>query len=191
MLSYETRTKYRNNILSSINLDQEIWFNHMRYYTYAVSNFGRVKNITTNRILKGNKNPQGYTMLSVRDNNQQRKHVMLHRLVAETIIPCSSQLHEVEYEVNHINSNKEDNTIQNLEWVTRRENLDHAVQTQRLKGLQSGEKNGRNKLKDTERQEIVYWYTQGDKIKDIAKAYNIGESSVYRLTLNHKRKYNV
>ena len=97
---------------------------------YEVSDTGLVRSLrddTKNRtysgkILKPGKTGAGYlfVLLSVNGITQNR---MIHRLVAETFLPETGK----NLEVNHIDGNKENNVVTNLEWCTRAYNLKHAV----------------------------------------------------------------
>ena len=82
---------------------------------YSVSNLGNVRNDKTGRMLKFFTKSNGYQQVQLgRANNPQ----YVHRLVAEAFIdnPCNRP------QVNHINGNKSDNSVENLEWVTASEN---------------------------------------------------------------------
>ena len=82
---------------------------------YSVSNRGKVRNNETLKILKGSKNSSGYLQVAFFiDGKYVKKYI--HRLVCEYFIVKS------EKDVNHINHNKEDNKLENLEYVTKKEN---------------------------------------------------------------------
>lgn len=112
---------------------KEIWKDIEGYEgIYQVSNLGRVKRVTTGRILKGGKNKGGYLGVSLSKNSvisQQR----IHRLVAETFIPNQ----ENKPEVNHIDENKTNNKVSNLEWMTAKENSNHGTRNKRVSKIKS------------------------------------------------------
>lgn len=56
------------------------------------------------------------------NKNKNQKTILIHRLIAQTFIPNS----ENKLEVNHIDGNKQNNNIENLEWCTKSENHKHA-----------------------------------------------------------------
>lgn len=91
---------------------------------YQVSDQGRVrqgKGIHS-RMLKQTKTDVGYLVVSLaEDGIFKRKYV--HRLVADAFMPD----HAMGLEVNHINGDKTDNRLVNLEWVTHKENQQHAL----------------------------------------------------------------
>jgi hypothetical protein len=65
------------------------------------------------------------------DGKRSRKWIRVHRLVADAFIPKPLPTYDdngdtIPLEVNHINGNKKDNRVENLEWVTRTENITHA-----------------------------------------------------------------
>ena len=92
---------------------------------YLVSNTGKVINIDTNKELTGVITKKGYRRLIFRDRkNNSVKYYFVHRLVAETFI--TNEYNKTE--VNHIDSDRLNNKIDNLEWCTRSENVRHSFQ---------------------------------------------------------------
>lgn len=94
-------------------------------YDYSVSNEGNVRNETTGRISAGRKSGNGYRKVSFYKNNEIVGTEYVHRLVASAFLQKGKE----ETEVNHIDGNKENNRIENLEWVTSSGNTEHAVAT--------------------------------------------------------------
>lgn len=91
---------------------------------YQISNLGKVKRFYKNgkiKILKPRLNHKGYERVSLCKNSNDHKEFCVHRLVGKTFIenPLGKP------QINHINGNKLDNTIYNLEWVTPKENCIH------------------------------------------------------------------
>lgn len=95
-------------------------------YEYEVSSEGRIRNKKTGRILKPAKNSSGYLQV-VLCKNGKKKSLFVHRLVADVWIPNPDNLPQV----NHINENKEDNRVENLEWCTRQYNINHGTRGER------------------------------------------------------------
>lgn len=93
------------------------------YDNYLISKTGDIKNIKTGKYKKATKNKSlGYSQVTLYSNNiKSTKYV--HRLIAEHFIPNPNNLSEV----NHIDSNRDNNSIDNLEWVDSRTNSLHAV----------------------------------------------------------------
>lgn len=85
---------------------------------YAVTNDGRVYSYKTNKFLTLLPNKYGYLKAHLRHEGKEYK-VSVHRLVAEAFIENP----EGKSEVNHIDEDKTNNTVSNLEWCTRLENI--------------------------------------------------------------------
>ena len=102
---------------------------------YEASRDGHIRNKKTKRILKEFVGKDGY--LRTQFDGKSR---LVHRVIASAFIPRDS---EREF-INHIDGNKQNNNIRNLEWCTRSENQKHAYEH----GLRSatGVKNSRSKL---------------------------------------------
>src|SRR5690606_3759485 len=97
-----------------------IW-QHIKDFNYSVSNLGRVKSNKSGRVLKPWKLRQGYLQIGLmRDGSRYR--FLVHRLVAEAFLPRK----DYQTDVNHIDLNKFNNTVSNLEWVSKEENMQHA-----------------------------------------------------------------
>jgi hypothetical protein len=103
----------------------EIWkpitYENLKFI-YMVSNLGRVKNTKTSRLLTP-KPTNGYLIVVLTYHGKIYKDHAIHRIVAHTFL---ENLYGKEY-VNHINGDKTDNSIINLEWVTQKENVIHSV----------------------------------------------------------------
>ncbi len=92
---------------------------------YSVSSYGNIRNDKTGNIRKFVPSKHNrYARLSI-GNTAHRKQYAVHRLVAEAFL----EKPEGAYEVNHINGNKYDNRVENLEWCTHSENMKHACRT--------------------------------------------------------------
>lgn len=96
----------------------EIWKTVRDHPKYEVSTTGKVRNSKTGRLLNQSLNqPNGYMRVGM-DN----KHYYVHRIVADTFYDGDHR----NMDVNHIDGDKTNNTLPNLEWMSRRENINHA-----------------------------------------------------------------
>lgn len=109
----------------------------------------------------------GYLRVWLSDQNHQKHLLLVHRLVAETFIPNP----ENKCDVNHIDGNKQNNCVQNLEWATKSENILHAY---KVLGKKPNCPNTNKLGKDSTRAIIVQQIKDG---KVIAEYYGAREAS--------------
>ena len=109
-----------------------LWWADVKGYEgrYQVSVDGEMKSlIGQGRILKPSYDGRGYLHVNLRKNGT-RKNGKIHRLVAQAFIPNDDPEHKTQ--VNHINEDKTDNRVENLEWVTPSENSNWATRNERV-----------------------------------------------------------
>lgn len=139
---------------------------------YEVSTTGEVRSmITTSSRRKGTIKPHvknGYLAITLYSKGKL-KHFYIHRLVANAFIPTQ----EGKKEVNHIDCNKFNNCVENLEWCNRKQNLKHSYDN----GLKrQGENHGGHKLTEAEVLQIRKEYVKGDKehsLHALGKKYGV------------------
>ena len=108
----------------------EIWKDIKDYEgLYQVSNLGRVKSLKygKEKILKSCKLNNGYLIVNLHKEGKQ-KHYYIHRLVATAFIPNPDNLSQV----NHINEDKTDNRVENLEWCDNKYNINYGTRNERI-----------------------------------------------------------
>lgn len=110
-------------------MDKEIWKKIDGYENYSVSKDGDVRNDKTERILKPHHNKAGYQSINLYKNGKV-KHFQVHRLVAETFIPNPDDLPCID----HINTIRDDNRVENLRWVTYKENMNNPLTRKKMSG---------------------------------------------------------
>lgn len=95
---------------------------------YAISNFGRIKNVMTNQIRKTSiENDGRYERISL-TNNGIKKRFRIHRLVAEMFLDNADKLTEI----NHKDENTLNNRVTNLEWCTSSYNVNYGTRNKRV-----------------------------------------------------------
>lgn len=96
----------------------ETWKDIKGYPGYQISNLGRIWSVKSHKYLSPFTNNRGYKVINIIAINGKRKGELIHRLVALAFIDNP----EGKPEVNHINHIRDDNRVENLEWVTHSEN---------------------------------------------------------------------
>ena len=113
---------------------KEIWKKIDGYDGYEVSKQGRIKNTMTGRILKPQDNGGGYEQVTLCKDGKSKK-LQVHRLVAQAFIDNPNDLETV----NHIDEDKHNNNVENLEWLSSGDNTRYSQSKQvNQYDLQSG-----------------------------------------------------
>jgi predicted XRE-type DNA-binding protein len=167
------------------NMD-EIWKDIKGYEgVYQVSNLGNIKSINYNHT-GVSKNLiggiiTGYHAVNLYGNGYRKFKV--HRIVALHFIPNP----ENKPMINHINNIRTDNRVENLEWCTHQENMDHAVKMNLIKPFTSkGEKSWNSFLTNDIVLKIRQVYSEGKlNQREIAKLFNIKYKHVNKIVRRH------
>lgn len=161
--------------------DFEIWKDIPRCEgMYKVSNLGMVRSeqrktirkdgkalSTRERLLKLAMDKKGYMRVMVARNTKK-----VHRLVAEAFIPNPNKLPEV----NHIDGDKKNNCVSNLEWMSHKENVEHAISIGKYKRVR--------KLSNTDIAQLKAEYVKGSKehgTNALAKKYGLSAAYIWRI----------
>ena len=106
------------------------------YEKYEVSTEGNVRNRKTKKSMSQNDNGRGYLKVMLY-NKDKRKCVSVHRIVAEVFIPNPNNYDTVD----HINHNKHDNRVENLRWLSHKNNSSNGYfyQQRKVKCLETGQ----------------------------------------------------
>ena len=156
--------------------------NVMSYY--MISNYGRVMNVKSGKLMKENYRPNGYGYFCLAAENCKNGQLKYstHRLVMMAFMPVAGM---DSLEVNHINGNKRDNYIfkvmmdgtmqSNLEWVTRQENNDHRSQLPLYSTRKLTQEDATN-IRNLRQQGYTYF--------DLAKIYNVSTKTIQSVCNN-------
>jgi hypothetical protein len=146
---------------------------------YMISNTGKVKSLKYNkfRICKSSKNKQKFNhqMVSL-CKNSKIKPMLVHRLVALAFIPNPKNLATV----NHKDENPLNNNVTNLEWLSIGDNVKYSMIRS---GVNRGERSPFHKLTNEQVESIRKMKENNTNFKsrDIAKLFNVGYQTIYRI----------
>ena len=175
--SFDKLPGYKNEVgqyIPDFDYDKEVW-KEIAKTGYEVSDMGRIRRGV--RILAGSYHSDGYIFTTI-----DGKQIPIHRFVANAFIPNPDH----KPEVNHIDGNKMNNSASNLEWVTRSENMIHAV----THGLQpKGLSTYKGKFTDEQREEIKSLWNNGKYTRrELAKIYGVSHTCINDI-INNKYQY--
>ena len=159
------------------------------YEEYQVDTNGIVYG-KNEKPLKYSLNHKGYCIINFSINGQT-KGFAIHTLVAKQFIPNDDPL---KWQVNHVDGNKENNNVDNLEWVTPEENMKHSKEVLGNNNLganssQAKPIKGTNKKDGTE----IYFDAMSDGARYLAKEYKIkfayAKCSLWRALSGYRKSY--
>lgn len=158
----------------------EVWLAIPGYEElYEVSNCGEIRvkatrrNWTAGRILSGGKDRFGYKFIRLTDEDGISKSHMKHRLVLLAFAGECPQ----GYEVNHKNGIKGDNRLENLEYMTHKENIQHSFDILK-RGSARGEDAGHSVLTEDDIPVILQMIQDGKSQREIGKLYGVSHVAI-------------
>lgn len=172
---------------------QETWKDIPGYEgSYQVNNYGNVRSLNYNnngktKNISQHKHKTGYlTVILCKNSEKKTKNV--HRLVALSFLPNPNNYPCV----NHIDGNKENNNVENLEWCTHKQNTAHAIKCGlRNQKFMLGVTGAKNKLS----KKIVQYDLQGnivnrwDCISDAARFYGVRPGNINNCLRGRNKTY--
>lgn len=136
---------------------------------YCACPSGRIYSLRSGRYLRQVVQANGYCQVTLCQDGK-RSNFLVHRLIAIAFIPNPQD----KPTVNHINGNKQDNSLVNLEWMTQQEQVHHSI----LTGLRYGTRNPDRSLDDEKAHQVCKLIADSWRNKDIAEAIGIDQQIV-------------
>lgn len=151
---------------------------------YFASKDGLIYSKYTGRTMTTNSlDKDGYSRPSFCTIDGKSKRVHAHRLILATFAPVEGW---ETLEVNHKDGDKTNNSLDNLEWMTTKENIHHAWATGLARG---GENHGRATMTEETALKCIELYKQGLKIAVIARQFGLNRSTVSQMIHGKNWKY--
>lgn len=181
---------WKNTI--DLYLEGEIWKKIIDFPDYEVSNLGRIKSFKRKdiKILRQIISKKGYLYINLY-KNKKLKFKKIHRLVLETfdfLVNCEN------FQCNHMDGNKKNNLLNNLEWCNNSENQKHMYKLGFRNNI--GINNPNNKLEEW-KVKSIYQISNSPIIKqlkitqqEIADIFNIDQTTVSKIKLRKIWKNN-
>lgn len=165
----------------------EVYKQHREYGKLEISNYGNVRNSKSKKPRYTSVNKQGYPTVQIKRGGKV-KTLKIHRLVAELFLPppseeliekCSKE-HWGVVLVKHLDNNKCNNHVSNLEWCDLKSNTKQAWDDSLITGLR-GSENGRATLSEESVHELCKFFEAGGTPKDAARIYNCSRQQASKI----------
>ena len=164
----------------------EIWKTIKDYENYQVSNLGRVKSLNYNgtgkeQVLKPQLDKKtGYLHVNLYKNGKM-KTFLIHRLVVQAFLDNPKN----KFCVNHIDCNPLNNCVDNLEWCTYSENMQHALKLGRMKCVENGKKRSKPvvAINLTTGEELYF-----DGIREAARQLNLNNGNISKVLKGRQKR---
>lgn len=169
-----------SNLGNVQSLERDVFYDR---YEYQTGKIRRVSHKVHGGLLKPIEDEHGYYTVDLRESRKGCKRRQVHRLVAEAFIPNP----ENKPFVNHIDGNKQNNNVTNLEWCTAAENIQHAWRT----GLRKCTAETRQRLSEINSKPVICLdtHTRYASITEAAAALNVTSDAVSKST--HRNGHNL
>jgi hypothetical protein len=170
---------------------EEIWKPIVGYENlYEVSNLGRIKSLPKKGFKKevirktGMDIRTGYVIVMLRKNNVPKSR-RIHSLVIEAFSGIKPSRKLV---TNHINGNKRDNRLENLELISQKENVIHALKLGLTKIPIKDERHN-SKIKEKDFPKLLELFKTNMTSKDIAQLFKVNPTTISRIRKGKRRPY--
>ncbi len=179
------RNKQKNDINDYCSKYMKLeGFDHDYYITQDGKVWTDCRKNGIERFMKQHNNPEGYKVVGLYIGGKQ-KQFRVHRLVATAFIPNP----ENKPFVNHIDGNKANNDVSNLEWCTQKENVNHAInvlnkwsntEKQRKQASELGKSKRKLSIEEARKLRLLH-KTEGYSIAELANRYSLSKTGVKRI----------
>jgi hypothetical protein len=170
----------------------EIWKSIPSFSNYEASNLGNLRSLNykrtgTCKVLKPSKSNDGYLKTMLLSDDGKYKSRTVHSFICAAFLGPRQE----GMQINHINSDRTDNRIENLEYCTPSENALHSYKTNNKKRM-VGSLNGMAKLKESDVVEIRLHAENNGRYygrKELALKYNVSECTIKEIVTRRKNKF--
>lgn len=156
------------------------WRYDLKFDYYVYEN-GTIYSDKSKKFLSPQKDKDGYLKVQMISTDNKRHRYSVHRLVMENFCPVENMKI---LQVNHIDGNKENNALSNLEWVTCKQNIQHAINN----NLRA-EINGASKLTKEQVLEIIDKLQKGYPQFLLGQEYGVHEETIGRIKRHKSWKF--